>query len=188
MGSVVFGSARVWAVGGSRSLPEGGEALLGEGVRALVASGAGVVVGCASGADAVALAACRPVRVFAAFGPGGAGACRWSAVGRVALASGAGVPVSWWAGGGPEVPLPGRLASRTRAVVRAASEGLLLFPVSGSSRGSWLAAREASVRGLRVVVCPLGRFVPPELGAGQWAPVPWPLPGCFEWQASPGLF
>jgi hypothetical protein len=122
--------------------------------------------------------------VFAAFGPGGAGACSLSAVGPVALAAAAGASVRWWAGGGQAVPLPARLAARTRAVVAAATSGLLLFPASPSSRGSWLAARLAVARGLPVVVVPLGfpASALPAFGAGAWVPSGLVSAG-WAWQA-----
>jgi hypothetical protein len=127
----------MWAVAGSRSLPAGGAGAIASALAGLP-PGSRVAVGCCVGADAAVLAALPASRlaVFAAFGPGGAGACSLSAVGPVALAASAGASVSWWAGGGPAVPLYARLAARTRAVVAAASSGLLLFPASPSSRGS----------------------------------------------------
>lgn len=103
-------------------------------------------------------------------------------MGPVAAAVAAGAAVRWWAGGGPSVPLRARLAARTRAVVAAATAGLLLFPSSPVSRGSWLAARCALTRGLPVVVVPLG-FAPsllPSLGAGRWAPCSL-VPGGWRW-------
>jgi len=172
----------IWAVAGSRRLPIGGAAVICAALDALAPDR--VAVGCCVGADAAVLTSALAPRllVFAAFGPGGSGACSLSAVSAVAHAAAAGAVVRWWAGGGPSVPLRARLAARTRSVVAAASAGLLLFPASPSSRGSWLAARLAVARGLPVVAVPLG-FPPaslPSLGAGQWVPSPL-VPGGWRW-------
>lgn len=160
----------VVAVAGSRALPAGGAALVAEAVRALVASGCSLAVGCCRGADAAVLSAVPASRVLCAFGPAGEGAGSASAVGPVLAFASSGGVVAWWAGGGPAVPLFARLARRTRVVVSSASSGLVLFPSSPESRGSWLAAELAVARGLPVVVVPLG-FSPsllPSLGAGGW--------------------
>ena len=172
---VFYQGGFMWAVAGSRCLPPGGASVVSFALAAV--SPVAVSVGCCLGADAVALGCLAPsrLRVFAAFGPRGAGACRWSAVAAVSVCAALGARVSWWAGGGLAVPLPARLAARTRAVVGAASSGLLLFPASPSSRGSWLAARLALARGLPVVAFPLG-FAPgelPVLGRGAWQPASW---------------
>jgi hypothetical protein len=176
----------MWAVAGSRSLPAGGAGAIASALAGLP-PGSRVAVGCCVGADAAVLAALPASRlaVFAAFGPGGAGACSLSAVGPVALAASAGASVSWWAGGGPAVPLYARLAARTRAVVAAASSGLLLFPASPSSRGSWLAARLAVARGLAVVVVPLSFSASalPPLGPRAWAPSPL-VAGAWQWRGA----
>jgi hypothetical protein len=162
----------VVAVAGSRALPAGGAVLVAEAVQLLAGSGCSLVVGCCRGADAAAVSA-MPVasaRVLCAFGPAGEGAGPASAVGPVLAFAASGGAVAWWAGGGLSVPLFARLARRTRAVVSRASSGLLLFPSSSVSRGSWLAAELAVARGLPVVVVPLG-FSPsllPSLGAGGW--------------------
>ena len=165
----------VVAVAGSRSLPEGGAALVAEAARVLVGSGCSLVVGCCRGADAAVVSAVpvSSVRVLCAFGQAGEGAGSASAVGPVLAFASSGGAVAWWAGGGPSVPLFARLARRTRAVALSASSGLLLFPSSPESRGSWLAAELAVARGLPVVVVPLG-FAPsllPLLGAGRWVRV-----------------
>lgn len=121
-GVLVFGPGSVLALGGSRSL----SALPAGVLPALVASGASFRVGCCVGFDALAVsflqsAAPGRLAVCAAFGPGGVGSCSLSAVSVVSSAGRAGVPVSFWAGGGPAVPLVGRLAQRSAAVVRGAS-------------------------------------------------------------------
>lgn len=167
--------APVVAVAGSRSLPAGGGQLVGSVARQLVAAGCSLVVGCCAGADAAAVSAVPPasVRVLAAFGPSGAGtAGKASAVAVVQSFAAAGGAVSWWAGGGPGVPLSARLAARTRAVVAQASASLVVFFASPVSRGSALAARSAVARGLPVVAFPLGFPASqlPSLGPGCWVP------------------
>jgi hypothetical protein len=182
----------VVAVAGSRALPAGGAALVAETARVLVASGCSLAVGCCRGADAAVLSAvpASRVRVLCAFGPAGVGAGPASAVGPVLAFAASGGAVAWWAGGGPAVPLFARLARRTRAVVSCASSGLVLFPSSPESRGSWLAAEFAVARGLPVVVVPLG-FSPsllPSLGAGGWARAnaSGVFAGAWRWVASQG--
>jgi len=154
------------------------------------------VVGFLTLAAALPLGRGLPVpllRVLAAFGPGGAGACTVSAVSLVSRAasspSPAGRPrclVSWWAGGGPSVPLPARLGGGSSALVSAVAasrpgRGLVAFVSGGpaGSPGSWRSLRLAWTAGLAVVVFPcacspscfpvvLGsRWVP--AGSGVWA-------------------
>ena len=163
----------VVAVAGSRALPVGGAALVVEAARVLAGSGCSLVVGCCRGADVAVVSAVpvASVRVLCAFGSAGEGAGPASAVGSVLAFAASGGSVAWWAGGRASVPLFARLARRTRAVVSSASSGLLLFPSSPVSRGSWLAAELAVARGLPVVVVPLGfsSSLLPSLGDGQWA-------------------
>jgi hypothetical protein len=182
----------VVAVAGSRALPAGGAALVAEVAQLLVGSGCSLVVGCCRGADVAVLSAVpvSSVRVLCAFGPAGQGAGPASAVGPVLAFASSGGTVAWWAGGGPSVPLFARLARRTRVVVSSASSGLVLFPSSPESRGSWLAAELAVARGLPVVVVPLG-FAPsllPSLGAGGWvcANASGVFGGAWSWVASQG--
>ena len=172
-------SGGVVGVCGSRSLQVSAAPLVGRVVRVLLVKGASLAVGCATGADGFALssvlAAGLPSRVsvFAAFGPGGAGAAgSVSAVSLVSTVAVAGAPVFWWAGGPAGVPLQARLAERTRAVVGAASSGLVAFFGSPASRGSLLACRVTVARGLPVLAFPVGfpgQYLP-SLGAGAWAP------------------
>ena len=182
----------VVAVAGSRALPAGGAVLVAEAAQVLVGSGCSLVVGCCRGADAAVLSAVpvSRVRVLCAFGPVGPGAGPASAVGPVLAFAATGGVVAWWAGGGPAVPVFARLARRTRAVVSCASSGLVLFPSSPGSRGSWLAAEFAAARGLPVVVVPLG-FSPsllPSLGAGGWvrANASGLFAGAWRWVAGQG--
>jgi len=167
----------VVAVAGSRALPPAGLALVGPVCRSVVASGRSLVVGCAVGADAAVLSAGLPVsavRCFAAFGrgPGFAGAWRGSAAPAVGGFAASGGAVSWLAGGPLSLPLRARLASRTSAVVSAASSGCVVFFGSPASRGSALAARLAVGRGLPVFGFPVGfsGALLPSLGAGEWVP------------------
>ena len=169
---MAFYSDRVVAVAGSSRLPPGGAQLVARVARVLEASGCSLVVGCCMGADQSTLSAVSAVRVFSAFGPGGAGAGPASAVAAVLAAQASGVPIAWWAGGPPSVPLRARLARRTAAVVAQASAGCVLFPsspvVAGS--GTWLAASAALARGLPLVVFPVGFPASelPQFGAGRW--------------------
>ncbi len=167
---------RVVALAGSRSLPVSGRARVAEVAAGLLESGCSLVVGCCVGADEAVLSACSadsPVSVLAAFGPGGEGAGPASAVGSVLAFARAGGAVSWWAGGGPAVPLRVRLAARTQAVVRAGSGGLVAFFGSAASRGTLLACRVAAGRGAPVVAFPLGSPGEglPALGPGAWVPL-----------------
>ena len=180
---VPFGRRRLAAVAvngvvalcGSRRLPSAGRALARRVAQGVLASGRSLVLGCCTGADAAALAACPPgsaVQVLAAFGPGGAGAGRHSAVAPVAAFAAAGGAVSWWAGGGSAVPLAWRLAARTRAVVQAGSGGLVAVFGAPGSRGSLLACRAAAGQGSPVLAFPVGfrAELLPVLGAGAWVP------------------
>jgi len=176
------------AVAGSRALPAGGAAQVSQVCQALVAGGRQLVVGCATGADqaAVQLVPVKAVQLFAAFGPGGAGAGPASAVSTVARYAGAGGAVTWWAGGGPGKCLSVRLVRRTRAVVGAAGAGLVVFFASPSSRGSLLAARFALARGLPVLAVPVGLPASglPLLGPGSWSAVGGGV--CSSWVWVPG--
>ena len=200
------GAVSVVAVAGSRQLPHAGVALVQQVAAALVAGGQSLAVGCCVGADAAVLSAVAAgqlpasrAQVFAAFGPvsppfqaarhTAPGAFALSAVGPVAGALLAGASVSWWAGGGPGVPLGARLSARTRAVVGAAG-GLVAFPAGPGSCGTALAIECAVSRGLPVVAFPVGfpgRLLPLP-GSGVWVPLggsaPWSLG--FRWSPSQG--
>ena len=160
---------------GSRSVPSSAATVIDAVVGELLAGGRSLIVGCATGADEAALrsimaaGAVDRVKVFAAFGPGGAGAWHGSARSSVSRFAAAGGRVVWWAGGAAGVPLSIRLAARTRAVV-SASSGLVCFFNAPDSRGTRLAARLAAQRGLPVVAFPLGfrGSLLPHLGAGEW--------------------
>jgi hypothetical protein len=184
---------------GSRDLPaSAADAALVAGVVGSVLAGVPrrrVAVGCAVGDDALivssalALGASSRLCVFAAFGPVSSpwpaarvvvpgASSSVSSVSGVAGALAAGASVSWWAGGGPAVPLAGRLASRSAALVSAvaasgagrgfvgfvsspcpAGLGPSPFPsacFSGSGSGSWASLALAAGLGLPVVVFPVG--------------------------------
>lgn len=178
------------AFAGSRVLPAPFAPLVARVSCRAVAAGFGVSVGCCVGVDSVVLASVPSwaVRCFAAFGVGGVGACSLSAVALVSRLPSRGGVVSWLAGGSLSVPLPARLASRTRAVVASASVAACVFFSSPSSRGSFLAASVAASHGLPVFAFACG-FCPsllPSLGLGSWLPVRSGFAvGGFEWSPAP---
>lgn len=174
-------SGPVFALCGSRSLPASAGGLVARVCAALVRSGGSLVVGCAVGADSLVLSSAlsgvvpvSSVRCFAAFGVGGVGSAgAVSAVSVVAAFAAAGGSVEWLVSGALSVPVRARLAARSRAVVSAASAGLVAFLSSPSSRGSLGAASFAAARGLRVVAFPAGfsgAAAPPLGPAGAWVP------------------
>ena len=203
---------------GSRALPSSAEVsvLVAGVVGSVLSGGREVAVGCAVGCDALVLysalaaGASTRLRVFAAFGPVSPPwpAARVSAPGAsssvssisgVASTLAAGACVSWWSGGGPAVPLAGRLASRSAALVSAVAAsgagrgfvGLVSSPCpaglgpsaspsacfSGSGSGTWASLALAAGLGLPVVVFPLGALASadPTSGLptswGSWAPL-----------------
>ena len=153
-------------VGGSRSVLPGSAAWVA--CQAFVLRCRGPVhVGCASGADqAVVLARPAGLRVWAAFAASGAGSWRSSAVAAVQAAAGAGVPVSWLAGGALALPLVARLARRSRAAL--AGCGLAVFFAPGP--GSLSVARAALAQGIPVRLWLAPGQLPPSL-PGACAPV-----------------
>jgi len=217
---VVLSQFSVVGVCGSRRAPAALRAPVGALVRAALGSGCALACGCASGVDALAVAAAvasgaaSRLSLFAAFGPGGAGALgRSSSVAGVAAAAAAGASVVWWAGGPLPVPPRARLAQRSLALVRSLSpSGVLVafvagppprpfgrgpFPSCGS--GSWSSVAAAARAGVPVVVvgcappvpgAPHAGFLPVLPSAGAWSPVA--LPGgalpAFRWSPPPGLF
>jgi len=200
---------------GSRSLPAAsGSALVARVVGSVLASGRGVAAGCSLGADALVVSSVLAVpgaaprlSVFCAFGPvsppcgtaprvSAPGASRsLSSVSGVAEALAAGASVHWWSGGGPAVPLRGRLASRSAALVSAASAsgpgagcvGFVSSPCpeslvpsrsrpacfSGRGSGSWASLAFAAGLGLPVVVFPVGLAPAACLPSswGSWLPL-----------------
>ena len=157
------------AIAGPRRLPAWARAEVQSVVAGLVRAGFAVSVGCSQGADAAAIRAAGPAgcRVFAAWGPRGAGAVPVSAVREVLAHGSAAGAVTWWAGGGPSVPARARLARRTHAVIATANRAAVVWLAPGSS-GSLLAARAAARAGLPVIAFPLYGELP-SLGMGQWA-------------------
>jgi hypothetical protein len=184
-----------------------------------------VAVGCAVGGDALVISAALSagassrLRVFAAFGPvsppwpaarvfAPGASSSVSSVSGVAGALAAGASVSWWAGGGPAVPLAGRLASRSSALVSAvaasgAGRGFVGFvsspcpaglgPLSspsacfsGSGSGSWASFALAAGLGLPVVVFPVG--LPASAlpaWAGSWVPLTGAWSGGYRFVPAP---
>lgn len=187
---VSVSSGFVVGFGGSRGLPSvaapGG--LVWSVLSSVLAAGGSVRVGCCVGADAAVLSSVSgvgfspsSVSVFAAFGRSGSGAWSGSARSLVLSAAGAGVSVAWWAGGGSSVPLGGRLAGRTRALVGSlpvGSSAFVAFFGPGRSVGTVGACRSAVSRGVPVWAFCVGRSAPPPLGRasgglgvpGRWVP------------------
>ena len=150
---------------GSRSLPASARPLVSSVVQSVL-SGSGtspacqplrLAIGCSVGADSLVLSSVPEallscVDVFSAFGFGGVGACRLSAVSSVLSVARAGASVRWWAGGLPSVPLHQRLALRSVALVRHLActppAALVCFLSSPRSRGSLLACRLAARSGV----------------------------------------
>lgn len=167
-------------VGGSRSLPAAGVSACSALAGRAAALGWGAVVGCAAGADVsflsafVAAGAGPRASVFAVGGPSGSGFLAPSvSVPVVRSVAAAGGSVSWWAGGGPSVPLRGRLSRRSVAAASVPGVGQGFWVVSSpSSRGSLLSASVAAGRGVPVVFLCAG-FAPGALSplpglAGAW--------------------
>ena len=211
---------------GSRCLPGSASVLVAGVVGSVLGApgGRGVGVGCALGADALVVssvlargpAAAPRLSLFAAFGPvspaslGSPAPCvsapgassAVSSVSGVAAALAAGASVSWWAGGGPAVPLAGRLASRSAALVRAVASsgpgagfvGFVSSPwptgvapspspsrcFSGSGSGSWASLALAAGLGLPVVVFPLAGAPLPSSWPGSWSPCSGAFAGGFR--------
>jgi len=176
------------ALGGGRAAPAPALAVAAAAAAAVVRAGRVLRVGCSAGADHAAVSAgvaVAPalVQVFAAFGPGGAGAVSSSAVAGVQAAAAAGASVSWWAGGGSAVPVRARLIRRSAAVLSGASVLLLVAPGSGSVA----VARLALAAGL-----PVWLWLPP----GAACPLPGSVPRAWlgqSWQVispptQPSLF
>jgi hypothetical protein len=182
----VVSSSLVVGFGGVRGLPSVGApgGLVSRVVSSVVSAGGRVVVGCCVGADAAVLSSALGLgaspSVFAAFGPGGAGSWRGSAVSLVSAAAERGCPVRFWAGGSASVPLGGRLAARTRALVSSLPAGRSAFVAFFSSssrsvgtRGACSAAAAAGVPVFAFVVGggPGGRAgLPRLLVPGSWVP------------------
>ncbi len=217
---------------GSRALPSSAEvsALIAGVLGSVLSGGREVAVGCSAGGDALVLAsalaagASSQLRVFAAFGPvspprpgarvfAPGASSSVSSVPGVASALAAGACVSWWSGGGPAVPLAGRLASRSQALVSAVTAsgaghgfvgfvssacpaGLVPSPspsacFSGFGSGSWSSLALASGLGLPVVVFPVGALVPvgdltlPTSWPGSWTALSGAWSGGFRFVSDP---
>ena len=173
VGGSALGVRGVVGFCGPRVAPVAAGLVVGRVVASVLQQGRGVATGCASGVDALAVAAAlgagagSSLFVFAAFGPSGLGVVgSSSSVAGVATAAQSGAHVAWFAGGGPGsrpggtrsgAPLPparARLAARSLAFVRF---------VAGQGPGSGLVA---------VVSSP-----PPR----PFAAGPWPACGSGSW-------
>jgi len=178
---------------GSRSLPASAQPLVASVVGA-VCSAASLAVGCSVGADSLVLSSVprsslSRLSVFAAFGFGGAGSCRLSAVSAVLAAARGGASVHWWSGGLPSVSLRQRLALRSVALVRSLAchppSALVCFLASPRSRGSLLACRLAARCGVSVFVFCVG-FSPARLPrlrpGGSWSFVSVEGQSAVRWQ------
>ncbi len=178
----------VLAVAGSRVLSAAGEEIVLETAVKMIRSGCAISVGCCTGVDAAVLTAGLPVasvQCSTVFGPDGAGSGPFSNVDGILSFSRRGGAVNWCAGGAISLPLPVRLVARTRSIVNSANQGLIVFFNGPRSRGSLLACRIASNRGLPVWAFPLGfsgRDLPCP-SAGHWRPVSgWS--GAWRWVAA----
>ncbi|MFZ6029854.1 MAG: hypothetical protein ACOYYS_19240 [Chloroflexota bacterium] len=168
--------------GGSRSLTP--SPIVAQVVGAHLAAGGQVVTGCAIGADAQVIQCCPSARVFAAFGPGGAGAWLGSAVAQVAAHPGR---VTWWAGGPVSVPLRARLIKRSIAALAGCSAAVFFEP----GPGSLAVAAQAVKRGLPVFAFQGSTPAPVHGAAGCWQPGRFAGFACWQWQPAgvqPALF
>jgi hypothetical protein len=200
---------------GSRALPvSAADSALVAGVVGSVLAAVpqrNVAVGCAVGADALVVSSVlaagvsSQLSVFAAFGPvsppwpaarafAPGASSSVSSVSGVAGALAAGACVSWWAGGGPSVPLAGRLASRSATLVSAVAAsgpgrgfvGFVTSPCpadlgpspspsacfSGSGSGSWGSLALAAGLGLPVgELASVGSAGALPASWGTWAPL-----------------
>lgn len=197
---------------GSRDLAPG-HAAVAPVVSTLVTAGVHLVTGCAVGADQLVIRAAvalgppgvSALSVLAAHGPvspswsaarySAPGAWSGSAVADVAAAMLAGVSVSWWAGGGPDLELRTRLARRSLSAVRLVAaggpgSGLVAWPSRlpplpfrdgpwpSCGSGTWASVAAAARLDLPVVVIPVGSLLDVPLSSwpvltsgGQWSPV-----------------
>ncbi len=194
---------------GSRSLPASQAPRLAGVVASVLASHRPLAVGCCVGVDAAVVrqalraGAAPRLSVFCAFGPisppwpaarvsAPGASSSVSSVSGVAAALAAGASVSPWAGGGSAVPLAGRLAGRSAALVSAVAAsgpgcGFVAFVssecpphlrpsaspavvFSGHGSGSWGSLALAVGLALPVVVFP---FDPSGYGAGPALPSFW---------------
>ena len=198
---------------GSRYLPASQAPRLAGVVSSVLASRRPLAVGCCVGVDAAVIrqamraGSASRLSVFCAFGPlspaflvrrapritAPGASSSVSSVSGVAAALAAGASVSPWSGGGPAVPLVGRLAGRSAALVSAVAAssgpgcGLVAFvsskcpphlrpsrspavAFSGHGSGSWGSLALAVGLSLPVVVFP---FDPFGYGAGPALPSSW---------------
>ena len=170
---------------GSRGLPSSTSGLVSSVVSAVLSSGASVAVGCCGGADQAVLSCLpsgAPVSVFAVGSASGAGF--WSGSAPLSLLRR--FPVRWLSGGPLSVPLRGRLARRSDALlsfVRASGGSLVVFVSSPPSvhSGSWRLVWSALFSGVPVVVFPVAGCPLPSF-SGLF-PVSWSVAGSGVWSS-----
>lgn len=178
--------------GGSRSLPSSALPYVARVVGAVLAGGHVVTVGCATGADAQVIqcalrsSSFQQVRVFAAFGPSGAGSWSGSAVAVVQAWAQAGGSVSWLAGGSLAVPMVARLMARSVAGLAGASAAVFFAPGVGSLKVAGVAVE----RGIPVFAfCKQAPATGPRGAAGSWVPSSFRGFACWQFQpAQQALF
>ena len=189
--------------GGSRSLVAGSPAsfTLAHVTHAALLAGHKIHVGCATGADQQVISYVMQaysgqfigsLSVFAAFGPAGTfsgfgqsglkfpitkGFFSASAVEQVIAAFNAGVSVSWWAGGGEQVPLSARLIRRSVAGLVGTSAAVFFSPGAGS-----LAVASHAVSA-SIPVYAFSSSIPatPAGCAGQWVASSFAGFSCWQW-------
>lgn len=204
---------------GFRSLPVSQVPRLAGVMASVLASRRSLAVGCCVGVDAAVVrqalraGSAAHLSIFCVFGPvsppwlaahvsAPGASSSVSSVSGVAAALAAGASVYPWSGGGPAVPMAGRLASRSAALVSAVASsgpgcGLVAFvssdcpphlrpstspaaTFSGHGSGSWGSLALAVGLGLPVVVFPFDPSgygagpAPPSFWGGLWVPVEHP--------------
>ncbi len=191
---------------GSVNLPDDSALSVTHQIARIIDTADRVYVGCALGVDALVIDAmlragrASDLEVFVAFGPLRTapyrGSRHYSAPGEsqpisnlsgVAVAQMAGATVHWWAGGGADVPLRGRLAKRSLTLIESlwSDHGELFafpvrlpavpfgkgkFPACGS--GTWSTAAAAAKLNVPVYVLPAACLVDlpclPSKNGGSW--------------------
>ena len=159
------------AVAGSRTLPHAYRSVISSICQHVARSSGSLSVGCCVGVDQAVISSVEPkfLHIHTVFNSRGEGACSLSAVHSVLSAASAGSHLTWLSGGDLSTPLNIRLTSRTKSVVSFASAGLLVFFVSGASRGSTLACKHAASRGLPILALTLSPAFLPTLKGFSWS-------------------
>jgi hypothetical protein len=173
-------------VGGSRSLAA--SPILAHVVQQLALAGASFRVGCASGADAQALAAAvaagaaNRLSVFAVGTSSGFGFWDFSALPAVRAAQRAGARVSWLAGGPLSLPLSARLIRRSLAALSGCSLAVFFLAGRVSPGSAAVAARAVAARVPVFAFCPVQPA--PLLVAGCWVPSSLFGLACWSWSSA----